>query len=651
MSGIKRPAGKDFDPPPIQPKQLHVEPPPLASQGGGGGRETAQQFVLPVRHPLDATRRLSSQGSRIIGIPGILPNVSRQMQSPFGFPSPASASSPLGLPVHSPLSAGGLVGISPILQAPMAPLVRTPHIPTGPPHLGLPGFPSGVVSVVGTPHSQTPPAGVLPLESQFLPPLSHVASSTPLPLIRPGSPRPLLAALGPLAPPPPYPTGHLASVGEQSAEEFTCASPSQFLRSPTSITAIASQPQAVSEDPAASGGNPVKTDATAVAPKKENLPQVIPSLSLSAAPRSHMHTGSRKDHHSIKTKLLKHCKSRLAALKLRYELQLKETFFLERNGNMMDFLQWKRKPNILREQYLKQHDIESTATSPGQPAPKDTLVLSANLKTSGASSAMDSEQPLPETPTLRPSTDTSSSHKHTHKSSKAFGGTTSSRTSHSKSDSSSSTRIQIPLSTVSPSLQVVSPLPVSTVSTPKSATPSSPAKTLQIPSPSLRPTTRAQLQTQASFSSVYETSHEDIVMRARQEAEVMRAIADLRKEGLWSASRLPKVQEQSKKRSLWDYLLEEMQWLATDFANERRWKINAAKKVCMYSTVNYTCIVGSSSTRGSSFFLGKVTALGVLCCFALFVCLTLLASFFLPSHLSFKTCTCTLHLSPPCCDV
>ena len=31
-----------------------------------------------------------------------------------------------------------------------------------------------------------------------------------------------------------------------------------------------------------------------------------------------------------------------------------------------------------------------------------------------------------------------------------------------------------------------------------------------------------------------------------------------------------------------------------------------------------------------------MTALGVLCCFALFVCLTLLASFFLPSHLSFK---------------
>ena len=44
----------------------------------------------------------------------------------------------------------------------------------------------------------------------------------------------------------------------------------------------------------------------------------------------------------------------------------------------------------------------------------------------------------------------------------------------------------------------------------------------------------------------------------------------------------------------------------------------------------------NGDTCGSSFFLGKVTVLGVLCCFALFVCLTLLASFFLPSHLSFK---------------
>ena len=40
--------------------------------------------------------------------------------------------------------------------------------------------------------------------------------------------------------------------------------------------------------------------------------------------------------------------------------------------------------------------------------------------------------------------------------------------------------------------------------------------------------------------------------------------------------------------------------------------------------------------RKEATLAGICTALGVLRCFALFVCLTLLASFFLPSHLSFK---------------
>ena len=59
----------------------------------------------------------------------------------------------------------------------------------------------------------------------------------------------------------------------------------------------------------------------------------------------------------------------------------------------------------------------------------------------------------------------------------------------------------------------------------------------------------------------------------------------------------------------------------------------------------HTCImhVGSSPTRGSSFFFGKVTALGVLCCFAL------LASFYLPSHLSLKhVYTMYVHVNVQC---
>ena len=59
----------------------------------------------------------------------------------------------------------------------------------------------------------------------------------------------------------------------------------------------------------------------------------------------------------------------------------------------------------------------------------------------------------------------------------------------------------------------------------------------------------------------------------------MQRVADLRKEGLWSTRRLPKVQEPPRNKGHWDYLLEEMQWLAADFAQERKWKKAAARKV------------------------------------------------------------------------
>ncbi|NXO73361.1 EP400 protein, partial [Phainopepla nitens] len=56
------------------------------------------------------------------------------------------------------------------------------------------------------------------------------------------------------------------------------------------------------------------------------------------------------------------------------------------------------------------------------------------------------------------------------------------------------------------------------------------------------------------------------------ENQIHQRIAELRKEGLWSPRRLPKLQEAPRPKSHWDYLLEEMQWMATDFAQERKWK-------------------------------------------------------------------------------
>lgn len=77
-----------------------------------------------------------------------------------------------------------------------------------------------------------------------------------------------------------------------------------------------------------------------------------------------------------------------------------------------------------------------------------------------------------------------------------------------------------------------------------------------------------------------------IVERAKHEAAVTARIAELRKKGLWSAKRLPKLQEPPRPKTHWDYLLEEMKWLSADFESERKWKRKAAKK-CAYMVYRY----------------------------------------------------------------
>lgn len=254
--------------------------------------------------------------------------------------------------------------------------------------------------------------------------------------------------------------------------ELSCSSPSQFLQPPlitSSVNQSSSEPLLVTSGTGGVNRQPV----------------------CSAEPRTKVATAK-----STKSRVVKNLKNKLASVKSTHDGFLKELFFLENGGNLMDLLSWNKKPNISRDQFLKQRELEPDVTCH-----------------------------VP-----------------------------------------SATTIQIPLSTVSPSLHATPP---------KGGTALSPARSITFPASSPRPATRAH----ASFSSVYENSHEDIVMRARHEAEVMKAISELRKEGLWGASRLPKVREPARIKTHWDYLLEEMQWLATDFANEKKWKINAARKV------------------------------------------------------------------------
>lgn len=78
-----------------------------------------------------------------------------------------------------------------------------------------------------------------------------------------------------------------------------------------------------------------------------------------------------------------------------------------------------------------------------------------------------------------------------------------------------------------------------------------------------------------------ENHQKQIFERAKHEAAVTSRIAELRKQGLWSAKRLPKLQEPPRPKTHWDYLLEEMRWLSSDFDAERKWKRKAAKKCAL----------------------------------------------------------------------
>lgn len=82
----------------------------------------------------------------------------------------------------------------------------------------------------------------------------------------------------------------------------------------------------------------------------------------------------------------------------------------------------------------------------------------------------------------------------------------------------------------------------------------------------------------ASSAGAGTGAQEQFSVKAKQEVYVMQRVSELQREGLWAEKRLPKLQEPSRPKAHWDYLLEEMVWLSADFAQERKWKKAAAKK-------------------------------------------------------------------------
>ena len=69
--------------------------------------------------------------------------------------------------------------------------------------------------------------------------------------------------------------------------------------------------------------------------------------------------------------------------------------------------------------------------------------------------------------------------------------------------------------------------------------------------------------------------------RVRHETHILKRIDELKSDGKWTSQRLAKCLEPNKRKSHWDYLLDEMRWLAEDFALEKRWKQAMAKKISL----------------------------------------------------------------------
>ncbi|PZC74582.1 hypothetical protein B5X24_HaOG207634 [Helicoverpa armigera] len=101
-----------------------------------------------------------------------------------------------------------------------------------------------------------------------------------------------------------------------------------------------------------------------------------------------------------------------------------------------------------------------------------------------------------------------------------------------------------------------------------------------------------------------------MVEKAKQEAYVAGRVAELARAGLWAERRLPRVLEPPRTKSHWDYLLEEMAWLAQDFAHERKWKKQAAKK-CARAVQKYfqdKAIAAQKAEKAQEIQLRKIAA-------------------------------------------
>lgn len=84
-----------------------------------------------------------------------------------------------------------------------------------------------------------------------------------------------------------------------------------------------------------------------------------------------------------------------------------------------------------------------------------------------------------------------------------------------------------------------------------------------------------------TLESKQQQPNQQSVDRVKHESDILKRIDHFKSQGKWSNQRLVRFLEPKKRKTHWDYLLDEMRWLAEDFAHEKRWKQMMAKKLSL----------------------------------------------------------------------
>ncbi|XP_076755404.1 domino helicase isoform X7 [Xylocopa sonorina] len=336
---------------------------------------------------------------------------------------------------------------------------------------------------------------------------------------------------------------------------------------------------------------------------------------------------------SYRRRIMEHKMKRMRAIREKYAENASELFFLHNGGNMMDFQSWRKRPSPQYLHFLRQHRLDPDDDNEDLTAPLPAIseipltatattvstIVPVNqcteVKISGVSVApvavsttlpaavaqLSQQGHIPGRPqggrhgmvfAFRAAIQSSSVTVHPPPTStlaptfilgnaplvpsspKSVTTTVSSpvtdKPAVATSITTTITTMTTPTLTLTGTSTTTATVTTVTTTTTKTSsaptTPTQPIKLVKLPA------------SNAATTCDTANNQEQVVEKAKQEAYVMQRIAELQREGLWSERRLPKVQEPPRTKAHWDYLLEEMVWLAADFAQERKWKKAAAKK-------------------------------------------------------------------------